>query len=194
VLTGSVTQLTATGPEAAKGVSWSANDVVGGNSKLGRISLNGVYKAPAKVPAGGGAVTIAARSVSGAIARVVLRVVQAPAAKAAPSSALPAAQGRLSRLALARQRRTLIAKVLPGRTGLLTFVARRGKQRIARCSMRGQAHVGATCSMRLSRAVAPDPFICKVPKTKNMKLPGVSVTVTLSYGGKQRATRRARAR
>jgi Lysyl oxidase len=193
VLTGSVTQLTATGPDAAMGVSWSANDVVGGNSKLGRLSLNGVYTAPAKPPAGG-AVTIAAKSVSGAIARVVVRIVKAPAAKAAPSSALPAAGGRLSRLVLARQRRTLIAKVLPGHSGRLSFVARRGKQTIARCSMRGQAHAGAVCSMRLSRKVAPDPFICKVPKTRNMKLPGVRVTVTLSYGGKAQVSRTARTR
>jgi hypothetical protein len=48
--------------------------------------------------------------------------------------------------------------------------------------------------MRLSRKVAPDPFICKVPKTKNMKLPGVRVTVTLSYGGKVRVSRTARTR
>jgi Lysyl oxidase len=191
VLTGSVTQLTATGPDAANGVSWSVNDVVGGSSKLGKLSLNGVYKAPAKPPAGG-AVTIAARSVSGAIARVLVRIMRAPPAKAAPSSALPVAHGRLSQPVLARQRRTLIAKVLPGRSGRLTFVARRGKQRIAYCSMRGQAHVGAVCSMRLSRKVAPDPFICKVPKTKNMKLPGVRVTVTLSYGGKPRVSRTAR--
>jgi lysyl oxidase len=193
VLTRSVTQLTATGPDAAQGVSWSANDVVGGSSKLGKLSLSGVYTAPAKPPPGG-PVTIAAKSVSGAIARVVVRVVQAPAAKAAPSSTMPAAHGRLSRLVLARQRRTLIAKVLPGRSGRLSFVARRGKQRIATCVMRGQAHVGAVCSMRLSRKVAPDPFICKVPKTKNMKLPGVRVTVTLSYGGKARVSRTARTR
>lgn len=193
VQTGSVTQLTATGPDAAKGVSWSANDVVGGSTKLGKLSLNGVYRAPAKPPAGG-AVTIAAKSVSGAIARVVVQVVQAPVAKAAPSSALPTLRGRLSQPVLARQRRTLIAKVLPGRSGRLTFVARRGKRRIAYCSMRGQAHVGAVCSMRLSRKVAPDPFICKVPKTKNMKLPGVRVTVTLSYGGKSRVSRTARTR
>jgi hypothetical protein len=60
--------------------------------------------------------------------------------------------------------------------------------------MMGQADVTAVCSMKLSRRVAPTPFICKVPKTRGMKLPGVSVTVALSYGGKQRAMRRARAR
>jgi hypothetical protein len=193
VLTGSVTQLTATGPDAAKGVSWSADNVVGGSTKLGKLSLNGVYRAPAKPPPGG-AVTIAAKSVSGAIARVVLQIVQAPVAKAAPSSALPTADGRLSAPALARQRRTLIAKVLPGRSGRLTFVALRGRQRIARCTMHGQAHVGAVCSMRLSPKVAPDPFICKVPKTKNLKLPGVRVTVTLTYGHNRHISRTARTR
>jgi hypothetical protein len=48
--------------------------------------------------------------------------------------------------------------------------------------------------MKLSRRIAPDPFICRVPKTKGLKLPGVTVTATLSYGGKPRVTRRARTR
>jgi hypothetical protein len=191
VQTGSATQLTATGPEAAKGVSWNVDGIVGGNTKLGGLSLNGVYKAPAKVPPGG-SVTIGAKSVSGATATAALRIIQAPVPKAAPSSAVPAGGGRLSRLVLSRQRRTLIAKVVPGRRGRLSFVARHGKKRvIARCSMMGQAHTPATCSMRLSRRVAPDAFICKVPKTRNMKLPGVNVTVTLSYGAKHRVSRRA---
>jgi hypothetical protein len=175
-------------------VTWSVNGVVSGNRKVGALSLDGVYRAPDKPPPGG-TVMIGARSISGATAKVGVRIVQAPAPKAAPSSAAPpAAHGRLSRLALARQRRTLIAQVVPGRHGRLRFVARRGNQRIGSCSMMGQAKVAAVCSMKLSRKVAPDPFICKVPKTRGMKLPGVSVTVTLSYGGKQRVTRRARTR
>jgi hypothetical protein len=193
VQTSSVTPLTATGPAASGGVSWSVNGLVGGNPQLGRISLNGVYTAPAAPPPGG-AVTIGARSASGAVATVVIRIVQAPAPRAAPSLTPPAAGGRLSRLVLARQRRTLISLVVPGRHGRLRFVAHRRGQRIGRCSMIARAHVAAVCSMKLSRRIAPDPFICKVPKTKGLKLPGVSVTVTLSYGGKQRASRRARTR
>jgi hypothetical protein len=138
---------------------------------------------------------IGAKSVSGATAVVGIRIVQAPAPRAAPSSvAAPAVHGRLSRLVLARQRRTLIAVVVPGRHGRLRFTARRGAQRIGWCSMGGKADVEAVCSMKLSRAIAPDPFVCKVPKTKGLKLPGVNVTVTLSYGGKQRASRRAKTR
>jgi hypothetical protein len=193
VRTSSVTQLTATGPEAAAGVGWSVNGVVGGNPRLGRLSLDGVYRAPASPPPGG-AITIGARSVSGATAAVGLRVVRAPAVKAAPSSTVPAQHGRLSRIVLARQRRTLIALVVPGRRGRLRFVARRGTQRIGGCSMVAQPSVGAVCSMRLSRTVAPDPFICKVPKTKGLKLPGVRVTAALSYGGRQRVVRSARTR
>lgn len=193
VQTGSVTQLTATGPDVAGGVGWSVNGIDGGSTTLGTLSLSGVYKAPAKVPPGG-AVTIGAKTASGATATVVLRIVQAPVAKAAPSSAVPTGGGRLSRLVLARQRRTLIAKVIPGRSGRLRFVARRGNKRvIARCSMTGQAHQPATCSMRLSRKEAPTPYICKVPRTKNLKLPGVNVTVTLSYG-RNHVSRKAWAR
>jgi hypothetical protein len=192
VRTSSTTQLTATGPDASNGVGWSVNGIVSGNPQVGALSLDGVYKAPAKPPPGD-VVTIGARSISGATATVGVRIVQAPTPTAAPSStaSLPL-HGRLSRLALARQRRTLIAQVVPGRHGRLRFVARRGKQRIGSCSMIGQAHVAAICSMKLSRKVAPDPFICKVPKTTGMKLPRVRVTVTLSYANKQRAVRSAR--
>ena len=95
---------------------------------------------------------------------------------------------------LARQRRTLIAVVRPGHYGRLRFVARRGTERIGRCSVMGKAAVVATCSMRLARRIAPDPFVCKLPKTKGLKLPGVRVTVTLTYDGKQRAIRTARTR
>jgi hypothetical protein len=194
VRTSSVTQLTATGPDASRGVGWSVNGIAGGRPQLGRLSLDGVYTAPASPPPGG-AVRIGAKSVSGATATAVVRIVQAPAAKAAPSSSTPpAAHGRLSRLVLARQRRTLIALVVPGRHGRLRFVARRGGRRIGRCSMIGEADVQATCSMKLSRKIAPDPFVCRVPKTKGLKLTGVSVSVTLSYSGGQRVTRRARTR
>jgi hypothetical protein len=194
VQTSSMTRLTATGPDVSSGVSWSVNGIVGGNRQLGKISLDGVYTAPASPPRGG-RVMIGAKSVSGATAVVGIRIVQAPAPRAAPSSvAVPAVHGRLSRVVLARQRRTLIALVVPGRHGRLRFVARRGAQRIGQCSMIGKAEVESVCSMKLSRTVAPGPFVCKVPKTKGLKLPGVSVTVTLSYGGKQRALRQAKTR
>jgi hypothetical protein len=193
VHTSSVTPLTVTGPGAMGNVSWSVNSLVGGSPQLGQISVGGVYTAPAAPPPGG-AVTIGARTAAGAVATVVVRIVQAPVPKPAPSLTPPVGDGRLSRLVLARQRRTLIATVVPGRYGRLRFVARRGNRRIGRCSMMAKAGVPATCSMKLSRKIAPTPFICKVPRTKGLKLPGVRVTVTLSYGGKQRAVRRARAR
>ncbi len=191
--TASVTRLTATGPGAAEGVVWSVDGVAGGNARVGTISPDGVYRAP-DAPPPGGAVTIAARSRSGAVATVVVRIVPAPARRPAPSLVPPAGGGLLSRIVLARQRRTLIAVVRPGHYGRLRFVARRGTERIGRCSMMGKAGVVATCSMKLTRRIAPDPFVCKLPKTKGLKLPGVRVTVTLSYGGKRRAIRHGRTR
>jgi hypothetical protein len=194
VQTSSVTRLTATGPDASDGVSWSVDGNVSGSRQLGKLSLDGVYTAPASPPPGG-VVHIGAKSIAGANATAAIRIVQAPAVKAAPSSALvPAAHGRLSQLVLARQRRTLIAVVVPGRHGRLRFVARRGGQRIASCSMVAEADVKSVCSMRLPRAIAPDPFICRVPRTTGLKLPGVSVTATLSYRGRPRVTRSAKAR
>jgi hypothetical protein len=194
VQTSSVTRLTATGPEAFNGVAWSADGNVGGSRQFGTLSLDGVYTAPASPPRGG-VVRIGAKSISGATATAPIRIVQAPAAKAAPSSALiPAVHGRLSKLVLARQRRTLIAVVVPGRSGRLSFVARRDGQRIGSCSMVSAADVRSVCSMKLSRKIAPDPFICRVPKTKGLKLPGVTVTATLYYGGRPRVTRWAKTR
>jgi hypothetical protein len=193
VATSSVTRLTATGPAAATGVAWSVNGAPGGSAKAGRISRSGVFTAP-KAPPSGGRVTIGARSGSGASAKAVVRIVRAAKQKAAPSLTPPRANGRLSRIVLARQRRTLIAVAVPGRYGRLRFTARREGRRIGRCTMMAKAGTTATCSMQLSRAIAPDPFICKLPKTRGLKLPGVSVTVTLAYGGKQRALRRAKTR
>jgi hypothetical protein len=191
--TAGVTRLTATGPGAAEGVTWSVDGIAGGSARVGTISPDGVYRAP-RTPPPGGAVTIAARSRSGAVATVVVRIVPAPARRPAPSLVPPAGGGLLSRVVLARQRRTLIAVVRPGHYGRLRFVARRGTERIGRCSMMGRAGVVATCSMKLTRRIAPDPFVCKLPRTKGLKLPGVRVTVTLGYGGKRRAIRRARTR
>jgi hypothetical protein len=193
VATSSVTRLTATGPAAKTGVTWSVNGAAGGSAKLGRISRDGVFKAP-KAPPSGGRVTIGARSGSGASAKVVVRIVRAAKQKAAPSLTPPPASGRLSRIVLARQRRTLIAVAVPGRYGRLQFVARRDGERIGRCTMMAKAGVTATCSMQLSRKIAPDPFICKLPKTKGLKLPRVRVTATLAYGGGKRVVRRARTR
>lgn len=38
------------GGRAAQGVTWSVNDAVGGDDKFGRISRDGLYKAPAAIP------------------------------------------------------------------------------------------------------------------------------------------------
>ena len=71
VITGSTQQLTAqvTGTTNRK-VIWSVNDIVGGNSTVGTVSISGLYTAPPTVPEGAQVVVKATsranRSVSGA--------------------------------------------------------------------------------------------------------------------------------
>jgi hypothetical protein len=192
--TSSTTRLTATGAGAARGVRWSVNGVGGGNSRVGTVSAGGIYRAPAAVPRGG-RVAIAATSAFGAKAETGLKIVPARAARAAPSVAAPAApRGRISGLVLARQMRSLIARVVTGRYGLVRVVATRGGIRVGGCAKVVRSGTPMTCAMKLDRSIAPDPFICRVPKTRGLRLPGVRVTATLSARGRVLAVRHARAR
>jgi hypothetical protein len=113
----------------------------------------------------------------------------------APSVVAPATPRRgLSRLVLARHMRSLIATAVPGRYGLVRFVATRGASRLGGCAVIARRGTPVTCAIRLDRSVAPDPFFCRVPRTRGLKLPGVRVTATLSATGRMLAVRRARPR
>ena len=192
--TSSTTRLTATGSGTAGGVRWSVDGVDGGNATLGTVSADGRYRAPASVPRRE-RVVIAATSRFGARAATVLRIVSSRAVRPAPSVAAPAAPRHgLSRLVLARQMRTLTATVVTGRYGLVRVVARRAGIRVGGCAIIARRGMPATCAMKLDRSVAPEPFICRVPKTRGLRLPGVRVTAALSARGRVLAIRRARAR
>lgn len=119
----------------------------------------------------------------------------AAAARPAPSVVAPATPRRgLSRLVLARHVRSLIATAVPGRYGLVRFVATRGSARLGGCAAIARRGLPVTCAIRLDRSVAPDPFFCRVPRTRGLKLPGVRVTATLSARGRLLAVRRAKPR
>jgi hypothetical protein len=51
-----------------------------------------------------------------------------------------------------------------------------------------------TCAMTLDRSVASAPFVCRIPRTRGLELPGVRVTATLSAAGRLLAVRHARPR
>lgn len=78
------------------GVTWSVNDVPGGNAVVGTISGSGVYAAPASLPSPASvtilAVAVADPSLTGS-ARVLLEAAPAPAPSPPPASATPAGGG-----------------------------------------------------------------------------------------------------
>jgi hypothetical protein len=193
--TSGTTRLAASGPGAAQGVTWRVEPGAGADEPTGTISRAGVYRAPVQPPPGG-RVRITATSASGATGAAATRIVQAdPRRRPAPTVAPPRApRTGLSAIRLARHKRSLIAVVRSARLGRVRFVARRNGQRIGGCSMIVPRRGTATCSMPLPRSIAPTAFLCAIPRTKGLKLPGVSVTATLSAGGRAVQQRSARAR
>jgi len=194
VTTSSTTRLTASGPGVAQGVTWSVEREVGGNQRIGTISRDGVYRAPAEPPPGS-RVLVAATSATGATGSAAMRIVKATPRRAAPTVTPPRVPHRgISSIRLARHKRSLIAVVSSARYGRVRFVAQRGGRRIGGCSMIVPKRGAVTCSMPLSRSISPAPFLCTIPKTTGLKLPGVRVTATLSARGKVVQLRSARPR
>jgi hypothetical protein len=192
--TSSSVPLTATGPGADRGLRWAVDGSEGGNADVGTISPDGVYRAPATPPSGG-RVTITAGNELGDEADTTLRIVPAAAGRPAPSVAAPPVPARgLSRVRLARHKRALIAAVAAGQSGRVRFVATRDGVRIGSCSTAARAGTVAICKMTLPRAVAPQPLLCKLPRTTGLKLPGVRVTATLTSAGRVLDERSARPR
>jgi hypothetical protein len=198
VLTGSATNLSATGTGAAGGVAWSVRQG-GPGGAAGTISPAGVYVAPA-TPPDSGYVVVRAQNAAGTFGEVAIQIRPAPAPRPAPSigsSAVPA-KGVLSAIRLGRHKGKLIATVSSSRYGRLRFVARRRGVRIGRCSTIAQAGSPTTCSMTLARkglvragVRTRAAFFCQLATASSLTLPGVRVTATLTRGGKVIATRTA---
>lgn len=81
--TSTATHLDAIGSGSRGGVAWRVNGIPGGDSRVGTISPDGEYVAPATVPAGG-RVVVSAVSPAGARALSTLRVVDPPVPRPAP--------------------------------------------------------------------------------------------------------------
>jgi len=191
VYTSSTTRLRATGPGVEQGVTWTAT---AGSSAAGRISASGVYRAPASVPRGG-IVTISARSATGASGQVKIRIRVKPRRRAAPGlKAPPVPKHGLSKIRLGRHGRSLIAVVSSAQSGRVRFTMKRDGLPFGSCSMVVRKRGSATCTARIPTTISRLNLVCVVPKTIGLKLPGVTVTATLTRHGRTVAKRYATAR
>ncbi len=145
--------------EAAGPVTWSASS--------GRVAPDGTYTAP-DVP---GEVRVRAATGDGSAAAVRIAVVAAPLAQAAPLPAgappgdpalvpprplaptPPVALPRRAFVSARAQRigRFVAVTVVPGRSGALRVVLRRGTRTLAQCRVRATAGRSVTCRLRAPR-------------------------------------------
>jgi len=191
VYTSSTTRLRASGPGVEQGVAWSAK---AGSSAAGRISASGVYRAPATVPRGG-IVTISARSATGASGQVKIRVRAKPGRRSAPGlKAPPVPKYGLSKIKLGRHSRSLLAAVSSAQSGRVRFTMKRDGQPFGSCSMVVRKRGSATCTARIPTTISRLNLVCLIPRTIGLKLPGVTVTATLTRHGKTVSKRFASAR
>jgi hypothetical protein len=172
--------------------------VAGGNSAVGTISAGGLYRAPNQVPPAG-QVRVSARGASGGSGQAVIRILEAPARRAAPD--VPGAvrgsgerHNPLSPLRFARHGRRLLVSLRSAKAGLVIVRAQEDGRRIGRCRARVAAGQRMTCAIRLDRLRARAAFVCRLPRTSVLRLARVSVSATLYVKGKKRAVRRARVR
>jgi hypothetical protein len=193
--TGASRQLRAVVQNGPSEVTWSVNGRVGGSRAAGRISPSGRYRAPFKVPRGR-RVRVSARNASGASGQAVIRIVKAPARRAAPD--VPGGvlgkrerSNPLSRLRFARHGKRLLVTLRSARAGLVVVRAQRDERRIGQCQARVAAKQRMTCALSLEALGPQAAFVCRLPRTSGLRLPRVRVSATLYVKGKMRAVRRA---
>jgi lysyl oxidase/Big-like domain-containing protein len=151
---GAGVQLAASVTGDAPHVTWSVNGIVGGNAKIGRIDRTGFYTAPWRVPTRA-EVTIGARSGSGALDQLTIRITQTPKRHAAPLPTLPAREAKLSRPTAIRIGGMLVVTVIPGRAGTVKLRASAAGHRLGMCQAKGPAGRLFTCRFRLRRPLHP---------------------------------------
>ena len=142
----------------AEGVTWTVNGIPGGSPVVGTIDANGLYVAPARVPAGG-RVTIRATTPSGAWEEVTIEILQGAPPQAAPAPARLAMRVRGTRnlygIRVAAQGDLLLVKLRSRRAGVVRIRANRGKKSLGRCRARMPRYRALTCKIRL-RGAAPE--------------------------------------
>jgi Lysyl oxidase/Bacterial Ig domain len=193
--TGASAQLSAVVQNGSPEVSWSVDGAAGGNQAVGTVSAGGLYRAPDEVPPAG-QVRVSARSASGALGDAVIRILEAPARRAAPDvpGAVRGSRKRrnlLSPLRFARHGRRLLVSLRSARAGLVVVRAQKDGRLIGHCRARVAARQRMTCAIRLDRLGARAALVCRLPRTSGLRLPRMHVSATLYVKGKKRAVRRA---
>ena len=137
------------------GVSWSVNGDPGGNATVGTITPTGVYRAPARVPAGGSVTVAAAMSTDASVSSAVSIAITSPT----KGLLLPVPAGiaggpskskrpSLGKPLVARIGKRVVVKLTPNRSGRLQVTVFSRKKRIRVCTFR--------------KAVAMRPVLCYV--------------------------------
>jgi hypothetical protein len=192
--TGAIRQLRAVVQNGSPEVTWSVNGHVGGSRAAGRISRSGRYRAPSRVPRAH-RVRVSARHASGASGQAFIRIVKAPARRAAPD--VPGGvlgkrerSNPLSGLRFARHGKKLLVTLRSAKAGLVVVRAQRDGRRIGQCRARVAAKQRMTCALSLKALGPRAAFVCRLPRTSGLRLPRVRVSATLYVKGKKRAVRR----
>ncbi|MEW6582202.1 MAG: lysyl oxidase family protein [Actinomycetota bacterium] len=203
LLAGTSAQLTATVTNAGPAVTWSVDGVQGGNSTVGTISADGLYVAPAQVPAGE-TVRIRATSVEqpGVFSEVQVRILVPPTPQPAPvlvtpsvplSSATPAspaspasppaapgatgtpAATRLALLGAVAQRvqRTVVVQATPSKNATVSFTA------VRRAGGRWKVVGRCRATLPASRLLT-----CRMP-LRGLSVRGLRVRVVATGGGER---------
>jgi hypothetical protein len=184
-------QLTASGPGAEQGLTWSVDGVPGDSNTAGTISETGRYRAPATPPAGG-SVTVRATSATGAVGEVAIRIVAAPEPRPAPGIKPPPVPRRgLSRIKLRLHERTLLAAVSSAQAGRVRLAAARGGRRFGGCAARVRRGGAAVCAMRVPDGVTRGAFLCRISRRYEALPRGIVVRASLFRHGERVAVRRA---
>jgi hypothetical protein len=139
---------------------------------------------------------VSATSASGASGHAVIRILKAPASRAAPD--VPGgvlgrreSSNPLSRLGFARHGKRLLVTLRSAKAGVVVVGARKEGIGLGRCRARVIARQRMTCAITLDELGPRAAFVCRIPQTSRLRLPRVQVSATLYIKGKKRAVRRA---
>lgn len=179
--TGTTVNLSAVvNPGPSDNVTWS----VEGGSANGSVVATGTSTARYTAPASArSSVTVVASAADGVKGKVSFPVLARPVPTPAPDVPTPPVRPgkippNLSKPVIARQRRQLVVKLVPGKTGRLRVKVSRKGRKLATCSVKAQKGLPVTCRFSLKKS--------KVPKLKGK----LTVYAKLTVNGKTVATRR----
>jgi hypothetical protein len=160
---GTSARLSAALVNVAPGVTWTVDGVPGGDARVGTITPDGLYTAPASPPAA--PVTIRATSVADPAVADQVTITIVPVPEPVPLPVAPPAQARILGSATllttptVRRRgargRIVVIGVVAGRPGRIVIVARDRGRSTRACRMRVSGGQAATCRLALRPGMRP---------------------------------------